>query len=68
MIRTFGVHQVMFLNQVIFLVSCYVLGSLFHNESSIEQESSKDTCNFAILAVFAFILLFKTTQNYPVYS
>ena len=32
------------------------------NESSIEHESSKDTCNFAFIAVFAFILLFKTNQ------
>ena len=47
---------------------CDVLWSLFHSESSIEHESSKDTCNFAFIAVFAFILLFKTSQNYPVYS
>ena len=38
----------MFLNQVSYV--------LWNSESSIEHKSSKDTCNFAFIIAFAFIL------------
>ena len=37
---------------------CDVLWSLFHNESSIEHESSKDTCYFAYITAFAIFFFY----------
>ena len=56
LIWPFGVHRVMFLNQVIFecgVTFCDHCSTM--NQDSIEHESSKDTCNFAFIAAFAFI-------------